>query len=93
MGEVEMAVWLCDAENDAVVGLVTSPFIQRHEVMCSPSPLIPPFVFKNHVQVLAALGTTAMLPDICRALSVIVESNALAIGVRRAVVQSIRLSL
>jgi len=73
VGEIEMAVRRCDAENDAVVGFVASPLLQRHEIMCSPRPLISLPVFRNHVQVLAALCTTAVLPYISRLLCVVVE--------------------
>ena len=93
MGEIEMAVRLCDAEDDAVVGFVSSPFIQRHEIMCRPSPLVSPSVFKNHIQVLAALRTTAMLSHISRVLCVVVELHPLAIRVCWAGVQDIGLFL
>ena len=73
VGEIEMAVRLCDTENDAVVGFVASPLIQRHEIMCSPRPFISLPVFKNHVQVLAALCTTAVLSYISCLLCVVVE--------------------
>ena len=75
MREAEMAVWLGDAEDDAVMGFVSSPFIQRHEGVCRPSSLIFPSVFKDHIQVLAALGTTTVLSDISRILDVVVESH------------------
>ena len=73
VSEIEMAVRFCDTENDAVVGFVVSPLLQRHEIMCSPRPFISLPVFKNHVQVLAALCTTAVLPYISRLLCVVVE--------------------
>jgi len=75
MREAKMAVWLGDAEDDAVMGVVSSPFIQRHEGVCRPSSLIFPSVFKDHIQVLAALGTTTVLSDISRILDVVVESH------------------
>ena len=58
VGKIEMAVRLCDAENDAVVDFIASSLLQRHEIMCSPRPFISLPVFKNHVQVLAALCTS-----------------------------------
>ena len=63
VGETEMAVRFCNAEYDTVVGLIASPFVQRQESMCGPCALVSPSVFMNHVQVLAALGTMAVLPD------------------------------
>lgn len=73
VGETEMAVGLRDTENDAVVGFVAAPLIQRHEIMCSPRPFISLPVFKNHVQVLAALCTTAVLSYVSCLLCVVVE--------------------
>ena len=81
MGEIEMAVWLRDAENNTIVGFVSSPFIQRREIMRRPSPLISLFVFKNHIQVLAAFCTTAMLSNPGRILGAVVELHALTIRV------------
>jgi len=83
VGKIEMAVRLCDAENDAVVGFIASSLLQRHEIMCSPRPFISLPVFKNHVQVLAALCTTAVLPYISRLLCVVVELHPWALPLLR----------
>lgn len=82
MGEIEVAIRVGDAEDNAIVRFVASPFIQRHEVVCSPSTDVPPPVFKNHVQVLAALGTASVLSDIGCILHVVVELHILTVRVR-----------
>jgi len=80
MSETEMAIRLRDTEDDAVVRLVTSAFIQGHKVMRGPSAYVPSPVFKDHIQVFAALGTTSVLPDIGRILAVVVELHFLVTG-------------
>jgi hypothetical protein len=78
VGESEMAVRFCDAENDAVVRFVASPLLQGHEIMCSPRAFITLPVFKDHVQVLAALRTTAVLSYISCFPCVAVELHPFA---------------
>ena len=73
VGEIEMTVRLGNAEDDAVVGFAAATFIQRHEVMCRPGPLESPSVFENRIEILAALRTATMLPDVSRVLRVVVE--------------------
>ena len=75
MGETEVAVWLGNAEDDAVVGSVSSSLIQRHESMCRPGSLTSLSVFKDHIQVLAALGAMTVLPNMGRVLDVVLESH------------------
>jgi len=82
VGETEMAVGLCDAEYDAVVGLTASPLLQRHEIMCRPSPVVSPSVFIDHVEVLPALGTMAVLPDESRILRAVVKPHLSALGLK-----------
>jgi hypothetical protein len=79
MGEGSVAVWLGDAEDNAVVGLGAAPFVQRHEIVCCPSPFISPSILKDHVQELAALRTTTVLPDISGVLRVVVELHPAAL--------------
>jgi hypothetical protein len=80
MCEIEMAIRRCDTEDDAVVRFVASPFIQGHKVVGRPSADIPAPVFKNHVQVLAAFGTTTVLSDISCILGVVVKLHVLTTG-------------
>jgi len=75
VGEVEMTVRVCDAEYHTVVGFVASPLIQWHEVMCCPSSLVSPPVLINHIQVLAALRATAVLPDKSCILCAVLEPH------------------
>jgi hypothetical protein len=79
VGEIEMAVRLCNAEYDTVMSLIASPFIQRQEIMCGPCPLVSPSVFINHVQVLPAPGTMAVLPDKSCILRAVVELHLSAL--------------
>jgi hypothetical protein len=80
VGEIEMAVWLCNAEYDTVVCLVASPFIQRQEIMGGPCPLVSASVLVDHVQVLPALGTMAVLPDESCILRAVVKLHLSALG-------------
>jgi hypothetical protein len=79
MGEGSMAIRLGNAEDDAVVRFCAAPFVQRHEIVCCPGPLKSPSVLKDHVQVLAALRTSAVLPDISGVLRVVVELHPAAL--------------
>lgn len=82
MGKIAMTVRLRDAEYDAVVRLIASPPIQWHEIMCRPGPFVSPSVFENRIEILAALRTTAVLPDVGRILGAVVKLHLSSLIVR-----------
>ena len=78
MSEVEMAIRVCDAQNDAVVRSINSALLERNEIMRRPSTLMASPVFVDHFQVLAAFGATAVLPDIGRVRGSVAEFHPFA---------------